>query len=394
MFTLSNRGLSLFTVVIMIGVLGISLTVTRIFLYQQTNAHRESETRKEMKEIYKAIMGNPDMGTFGYAGDMGRLPNNLTELVDKTGQPDYTGTEANNGIKYGWNGPYINAGRDSESYKKDAWGNDYTIVGAGQIRSNGPDSVANTPDDIVFPARPLNSFNGFLKLKVPKGGVLCDISDIKEIVVYYSEEGIERAKSLGTDFELSDMEGFYVTDPILLYHGIHAVKVSDIFNKLVFVNVVVFAEATNTQIVGTFPYEGINLHPLYPPHISLDDHRAAEVDIVNATGCQEGEGVSYNISRMDIAIVGNGGYQYLSEIRFNDSVIFTTNSPILVSNDLGNPTRIFPLEIALKPGLSRNKLIFQDVSVSGTYLIAYHYTDTEKPKFLKNSTVSFRLEGL
>ncbi len=390
MFISSNRGISLLTVAIMIGILSISLMVTRILLYQQTNARRESKTRKEMKEIYQAIMGNPELGTFGYVGDMGRLPNNLTELVDKTGQPDYIGTEDSNGIKYGWNGPYINAGRDLESYKKDAWGNDYAIVGI-QIRSNGPDGIAYTADDIVFPPKPLNSLNGFLVLKVPKGGVLCEgISDIN-VIVHYSNNGLEEAIKAVFDPNKTEYS-YYVSDAIPLHHGIHTVEVSDIFNKLVFANVVVFAEATNTQIVGTFPYEGINLHPLYPPHISLDDHRAVEVDIVNATGCQEGEGVSYNISQMDIVIVGNGGYQYLSEIRFNDSVIFTTNSPILVSNDLGNPTRISPLEITLKPGLSRNKLIFQDVSVSGTYLIAYHYTDTEKPKILKNSTVNFSLE--
>ncbi|MBI4008409.1 MAG: hypothetical protein HY354_07900 [Planctomycetes bacterium] len=388
MFTLSERGLSLFTVLIMIGVLGVSLTVTRFFLYQQTNAQRESETRKEMKEIYEAIMGNPETGTFGYVGDMGTPPASLNDLVVNPGTSfAFTGT---NGVKIGWNGPYINAGHDLESYKKDAWGNDYAIVSGYQIRSNGSDGIADTPDDIVFPSKPLNSFDGFLALKVPKGGVLCEESDISAIV-HYSNNGLEDTLTAVFD-PIKTEYSYYVSDAIPLHHGIHAVEVRDTIGKTVLANVAVFAESTNTQIVGTFPYEGINLHPQFTPYINPVDNRAVEVDIVNATGCTEGEGVSYNISQMDIAIAGSGGQQYLSEIYFNDILVFTANPTILVSSDLGNPTSISPLEATLKPGLSHNKLIFQDASASGIYQLTYHYTDTEEPMALKYSTISFRLE--
>lgn len=396
MFTLSNKGLSLFTMVIMIGVLGISLTVTRIFLYQQTNAHREYETRKEMKELYEAIMGNPDMGTFGYAGDMGRLPNNLTELVDKTGQPDYAEPEDPKGIKYGWNGPYINTGRALESYKKDAWGNDYAVVGIGQIRSNGLDGMADTPDDIVFPSKPLNSFNGFLVLKVSKGGILCEISDIKEIIVYYSEEGVEKSKSLGTeDFKLSDTEGFYVTDPIPLHHGIHAVNVGDVIGKTVFANVHILAESINTQIVGTLSYKGINLHPLDPPRIHQDgDGKIIDIPIVNSTGCWRDEGVSYNISRIDIAEIGVVEDQSLIEISFNDSIVFTADIGIPVSHDIENPTIIALSETyRLHSGKSLNKLKFPDAVTSGSFfVITYNYTDEIESAIPRLSTLRFQLK--
>ncbi|MGR3311310.1 MAG: hypothetical protein ACUZ77_11125 [Candidatus Brocadiales bacterium] len=395
MFTSSSMGVSLLSVVIMIGVLGISLTITHNLLYQQTNVNRELETRKEMKEIYEAIMGNPEVGTFGYVSDMGRLPEDLTELADKAGQPDYVGTENSNGIRWGWNGPYINTGRDLESYRKDAWGNDYAIVGVGQIRSNGPDGMVDTLDDIVFPSKPLKSVDGSLILKVPKGGVLCDLSDINEIVVYYGEEGIEESKSLGTNFKLSDEEGFYATDPIPLHHGIHAVEVIDTIGKTVLANVAVFAESTNTQIVGTLPYKGINLHPLFPPHISgSDDNRAIEVDIVNATGCQEDEGVSYNVSRIDFAELGGVEDHHLLEISFNDNVVFTAVTGIPISHDIENPTSITLSEIYhMQPGKSLNKLKFLNaVTPDTSFTLTYRYTDTGEPEISRNSTIRFRLE--
>jgi hypothetical protein len=380
----------------MIGVLGISLTVTRILLYQQTGARRECETRKEMKEIYEAMMGNPKMGIFGYVGDMGRVPDNLAELVEKANQPDYAEPEDPKGIKYGWNGPYINAGRDWESCKKDAWGNDYAIVGVGQIRSNGMDGMADTPDDIVFPSTPLNSLTGSLVLRVPKSGILCGPSDVNQIVIYYSEDGAEESKSLETDFKLSEVEGegFYATDPIPLHHGIHAVKISNIIGKTVFANVTVFAGSTNTQIVGTFPYTGIDLHPLYPPHISLDDNKTVEIDIVNATGCQEGDGVSYDVSQIDIAEIGSSEGLYLLEISFNDTVVFAESAGILISNDIENPTSIALSETyRLQPGQGLNKLSFSSLAAPNTsFVFTYYYTDAEEPNILRNSTIRFGLE--
>lgn len=405
MFTSSSsRGISLLAVVIMIGVLGVSLTITRILLHQQTNVHRESETRKEMKEIYGAIMGNPETRTFGYVGDMGRLPDNLTELADKMGQPDFVGTGNSNGIKWGWNGPYINAGRNTESYKKDAWGNDYAIVGVNQIRSNGADGTAETPDDIVFPPKPLDSFTGFLEIKVPKGGVLCSLSDVNEIVVYYGEEGIEKSKSLKTDFNLSSVEGegFYTTDPIPLHSGIHSVKVShsiqdekSTHSQIVFANVPVFADSTHSQIAGTLPHTGIYLHPLFQhPPIAGDGQgvqRIIEVSIVNATGCGVGEGVSYDISQIDIAEIGGVGTLYLSEISFNGEVVFVENTGVPISNDIENPTSITLSETyRLQSGKSLNELKFLSaLSPDTSFVLIYHYADTVEPGILRNSTVSF-----
>jgi hypothetical protein len=278
-----------------------------------------------------------------------------------------------------------------ESCKKDAWGNDYAIVGVGQIRSNGMDGMADTSDDIVFPSTPLNSLTGSLVLRVPKSGILCDPSDINEIVVYYSEGGAEESKSLETDFRLSDVEGegFYATDPIPLHHGIHAVKISNIIGKTVFANVTMFAGSTNTQIIGTLPYEGINLH-----HFSLDDHRTVKVDIVNAAGCQEGDGFTYNLFRIDIAEIGVMEDQSLIEISFNDNVVFTADTGITISHDVKNPTSINLFETyRLLPGKSFNKLKFRNAVAKSTFFVlTYYYTDAEEPNILRNSTIRFSLE--
>jgi hypothetical protein len=82
---------------------------------------------------------------------MGALPAALDRLNTQGAQAGpTTGTL---GVKYGWYGPYVNAGFDAAGYLTDGWGTNYAwnSPGAGQIRSAGPDRATGTADDLIYP---------------------------------------------------------------------------------------------------------------------------------------------------------------------------------------------------------------------------------------------------
>jgi prepilin-type N-terminal cleavage/methylation domain-containing protein len=109
-------------------------------------------TKERITKIYRAIMGDPHFTGGGYLCDMGRLPNSLNELIVQGVQPNYL-TNYVGLAGRGWRGPYIDNTRESNTLK-DGWGRpfDYSAVGAGQIRSLGPDGVVSS-DDIIYPAQ-------------------------------------------------------------------------------------------------------------------------------------------------------------------------------------------------------------------------------------------------
>jgi hypothetical protein len=49
--------------------------------YAIRSSERRSETGSINKSVYQAIVGNPELGTFGYLGDSGRYPDNLNQLL-------------------------------------------------------------------------------------------------------------------------------------------------------------------------------------------------------------------------------------------------------------------------------------------------------------------------
>ena len=47
------------------------------FIFGELTVSREEETRQEIAKLVEAIGGNPELGSFGFVGDFGRLPNSL-----------------------------------------------------------------------------------------------------------------------------------------------------------------------------------------------------------------------------------------------------------------------------------------------------------------------------
>ncbi len=144
-------GFTLIEVIIAIAILSILASMAVPYAAKLIDKSREESTRKEVEELYNTILGDPKIPTGGTVGDMGRLPNNLTELNVQGAQP--LGSTGLLGVKFGWFGPYVNTGFDPQGYRNDAWGTPYAYgnPGAGQIRSAGPDRVMGNADDLIYP---------------------------------------------------------------------------------------------------------------------------------------------------------------------------------------------------------------------------------------------------
>jgi type II secretory pathway pseudopilin PulG len=148
-----HRGFSLIELVVILGVLALLAAVVAPGVIQRVGATRIDATREETRVLYEAMVGPGTGGTnFAFLGDIGRLPNNLQELVQRGALPNYTTATARN-VGMGWRGPYVNAGTSPTDYLADGFGRMYTVA-MGQVRSTGPDGIANTADDILYPPMP------------------------------------------------------------------------------------------------------------------------------------------------------------------------------------------------------------------------------------------------
>jgi competence protein ComGC len=186
-------GFTLLELVVIVAVLAILAAAVAPSLIQGIGESRIQATRDEARVLYEAMVGNPAEGTtFGFVGDIGRLPNSFTELVQPGSLPNYS-TGNYRSIGMGWRGPYVNTGTSNEDYLTDAFGRNYTGASSGQVRSAGPDGIFNNADDIVYPPNPpAISGNVNATVKTIQGGKTVVDPDGYLVELFFADDGNQR----------------------------------------------------------------------------------------------------------------------------------------------------------------------------------------------------------
>ena len=190
----AQHGFTLLELVVVIAVIGILAASVAPSVMQQVLEARIDGTREEAEAIVEAMVGDFGDNRFGFVGDIGRLPAALSELATIGGLPAYNTSHTRN-IGMGWRGPYINSGTSANDYLTDAFGRAYTLS-AGQVRSAGPDGIANNTDDIVYPpSTPEANGDVLITLKTIQGNkTLTDPAGYR-VDLYYASDGVEASLS-------------------------------------------------------------------------------------------------------------------------------------------------------------------------------------------------------
>ncbi len=215
------------------AVMAIVAAVAIPSVFRSISLSRENITKEQLKEIQKAIMGSPALGTYGYVGDMGRFPNNLEELNTQGVQPTWTTTGNFLSIGMGWRGPYLNEEFFTNDYLKDDWNTPYFLTVThypaqdstiARVQSCGPDKQPNTVDDYFSDVMILK---GTIRLMVSIG-MTDNIPRSVEADLYYADNGTQCATPLQSDIvTLQGEHGFwsYVSfAPV--HHGVHGLMVN------------------------------------------------------------------------------------------------------------------------------------------------------------------------
>jgi general secretion pathway protein G len=186
-----SRGFTLLELVVVIAVIGILVAAVTPAVVQRVMDGRIDETRVEVRSLSEGMVGKPGESSFGFVGDLGRLPTSFSELAQQGGLPAFT-TSTTRGVGMGWRGPYVNIGTSAADYLTDAFGRAYTGASSGQVRSAGPDGVSGNADDIVYPpAAPVIRGTVTATVKTMNGAVtLVDPAGYR-VDLYYANGGVE-----------------------------------------------------------------------------------------------------------------------------------------------------------------------------------------------------------
>lgn len=154
-----GRGFGLLETVVALAIVAAAVALVAPALAGMTRRNTETSTQQQEQQLNTAIFGDPWGGTFGFTGDVGRLPTSLTELVSPGSLPAFHtadgATPHVGNVGYGWNGPYLGGLFSNANLATDPWGQAFSYAGtgasAGQVISGGADGTVGTADDVTFP---------------------------------------------------------------------------------------------------------------------------------------------------------------------------------------------------------------------------------------------------
>jgi len=210
----NNAGFSLIEMVVVIVVLGILAAVAMQSMTTSVDDIRRTQTERKLDLLAKAIVGNPEIysggarGDFGYVGDIGAFPPNLSALIQNPG-----------GFST-WDGPYLplDFAQDSSGFDLDAWGKAYVYDGSLTITSVGGsdnliEEIPGSTTDYL-----LNVLTGDVKDAVDSvPGVI--YSDSVDIIISIPDG----AGGISTRWRRPDSSGAFVVDSLPV--GTHPLRV-------------------------------------------------------------------------------------------------------------------------------------------------------------------------
>jgi general secretion pathway protein G len=139
--TNSRGGFTLLEIIVVMGIITLMAGIMIPMVYRLWESNEVDISRERMMDLKIAMVGDPNLvqngvrTNFGYAGDYGQLPAEITNALF----------------------PYLPGGYNPNTYNKDAWGNKFIYTPAKDasdryvsavIESTGPDGIPGNGDDM------------------------------------------------------------------------------------------------------------------------------------------------------------------------------------------------------------------------------------------------------
>jgi len=154
-----KRGYTIMELVIVILIIAVMSAVAIPTIGNMMTNSNIKSTEREMMELVRAIVGEPEAGFLGFMAEIGDLPDAIGDLYAIGTNSPY-----NPFTRSGWNGPYLElqakdidgdgtTAANEYDVLYDSWGTPYDYdKAAGTVTSWGPDGQddAGGDDDIVI----------------------------------------------------------------------------------------------------------------------------------------------------------------------------------------------------------------------------------------------------
>lgn len=161
----TEHGFSLLEVAVAIGVVAILAAAAAPLVLKALNQQREERTRRDLRTAFEALVGSRERRMPNLRADWGYTPpNGITNdlrvlLAAPPGLRPYGPDPANDGLLWGWNGPYWTGATGSAGtalFPVDGWGRPIRLVAQGgtwQVQSAGANGVFGgaVNDDLRYP---------------------------------------------------------------------------------------------------------------------------------------------------------------------------------------------------------------------------------------------------